>query len=172
MPSLADHTKEIGMSDIQVVALDADDLIHPNTGEENYNESAYYNFYDPRCRLGGFVRIGNRPNEHYAEMTICLYLPDGRVGFMFARPEIADNAGFEAAGLRFEVKRPMREHLIRYDANCVMLDRPLDLLDPKRAFTQNPHRPVGVELVYEALSPVYGGEPRQRKNGNWVSARA
>src|SRR5438034_430158 len=81
----------------QLVLLDADDLMHPNTGEENYNESAYYNFYDPGRRLGGFARIGNRPNERHAEMTLCLYLPDGRVAFMFARPEIADNARFDAA---------------------------------------------------------------------------
>ena len=32
--------------------------------------------------------MGNRPNEGYAEMTVCLYLPDGRVGFMFKRPHI------------------------------------------------------------------------------------
>ena len=29
---------------------------------------------------GGFVRLGNRANEGHAEMTTCLYLPDGRVG--------------------------------------------------------------------------------------------
>src|SRR5262250_2693963 len=108
----------------RLVCLDADDLMHQNTGEENYNESAYYNFYDPGCRLGGFVRIGNRPNERYAEMTVCLYRPDGQVAFMFARPEIADNARFEAAGLRFEVRVPMREHAIRYDGPCVLLARP------------------------------------------------
>ena len=49
-----------------------------------------YNFYDPGRRLGGFARIGNPPNERHAEMTLCLYLPDGRVAFMFARPEIAE----------------------------------------------------------------------------------
>src|SRR5262245_34331783 len=140
------------MSDVQVVALDADDLMHPNTGEENYNESAYYNFYDPRCRLGGFFRVGNRPNERYAEMTICLYLPDGRVAFMYGRPPIADNARFDAGGMRFEVRVPMREHTIAYDGQCVVLARPLDLLDPRRAFTENPHRPVRAELAYEGIS--------------------
>src|SRR5262249_20973719 len=69
------------MGTVRWICLDADDLMHENTGEENYNESAYYNFYDPAQRLGGFVRIGNRPNEGYAEMTLCLYLPDGSAGF-------------------------------------------------------------------------------------------
>ena len=74
------------MGEVRWICLDADDLMHQNTGESNYNESAYYNFYDPAQRLGGFVRIGNRPNEGYAEMTLCLYLPDGTAGFMFGRP--------------------------------------------------------------------------------------
>jgi hypothetical protein len=98
------------MGDVRLICLDADDLMHENTGETNYNESAYYNFYDPKQRLGGFVRIGNRANEGYAEMTCCLYLPDGRVGFMFARPKIPDNSKFDAAGMRFTVTAPMREH--------------------------------------------------------------
>src|SRR3989441_971705 len=151
--------------------LSADDLMHPNTGEENYNESAYYNFYDPARRLGGFARIGNRPNERHAEMTLCLYLPDGRVAFMFARPEIADDARFDAAGMRFEVRVPMREHRVLYDSPCVLLTRPLDLVDPKRAFTENPHRGVEVDLIYEGISPAYGGEPRERREGSWVSVR-
>ena len=155
----------------QLVLLDADDLMHPNTGEENYNESAYYNFYDPGRRLGGFARIGNRPNERHAEMTLCLYLPDGRVAFMFARPEIADNARFDAAGMRFEVRTPMREHRVRYDGPAVLLSRPLDLVDPKRAFSENPQRAVEVDLVYEGISPAYGGEPRERREGSWVSVR-
>ena len=53
----------------RLVRLDTDDLMHPDTGEENYNESAYYNFYDPACGLGGFARPGNRPNERRAGMT-------------------------------------------------------------------------------------------------------
>jgi hypothetical protein len=160
------------MANARLVCLDTDDLMHPNTGEENYNESAYYNFYDPRARLGGFVRLGNRPNEHYAEMTICLYLPDGRVGFMYARPKIADNSRFDAAGMRFDVTTPMREHRIRYDGNVCLLARPLDLLDPKAAFTQNPHVPARLELTYTAVARAHGGEPRtQDDDGQWVSVK-
>lgn len=161
------------MANARLVCLDADDLMHTNTGEENYNESAYYNFYDPTARFGGFVRLGNRPNEQYAEMTICLYLPDGRVGFMYARPKIADNARFDAAGMRFEVTAPMREHRIRYDGNVCMLARPLDLLDPKAAFTQNPHVPAQLELTYTAVARAHGGEPRtQDADGNWVGVKS
>jgi len=160
------------MGTVRWICLDADDLMHENTGEENYNESAYYNFYDPTQRLGGFVRIGNRPNEGYAEMTLCLYLPDGTVGFMFGRPRIAGNAAFDAGGMRFEVRAPMREHAIRYEGTACLLERPLDLLDPRAAFTQNPHVPARVALDYHALSPAHGGELREQRDGRWVSVRA
>src|SRR5262249_4073943 len=163
---------EFDMGTVRWICLDADDLMHENTGEENYNESAYYNFYDPTQRLGGFVRIGNRPNEGYAEMTLCLYLPDGTVGFMFGRPRIADNAAFDAGGMRFEVRAPMREHAIRYEGTACLLERPLDLLDPRAAFTQNPHVPARVALDYHALSPAHGGELREQRDGRWVSVRA
>jgi hypothetical protein len=160
------------MGTVRWICLDTDDLMHENTGESNYNESAYYNFYDPAQRLGGFLRIGNRPNEGYAEMTLCLYLPDGTVGFMFGRPRISDNVRFEAGGMRFEVRAPMREHVIGYEGNACVLVRPLDLLDPRAAFTQNPHVPASVELSYSALSPAHGGELRQERDGRWESIRA
>ncbi len=147
----------------EVVLRDSDDLMHENTGEETFNESAYFNWFDPECRLGGFVRIGNRPNEGHAEMTVCLYLPGGEVAFMFWRDECDSNDGFDAAGLRFEIAKPFAEHRITYDGTCCVLKRPLDLLDPRKAFTKNPHVPVTIELRYRWLSHPFGGEPRQRQ---------
>jgi hypothetical protein len=160
------------MAEPHVVLLDADDLMHPNTGEPHFNESAYYNFYDPARALGGFVRLGNRPNEGHAEMTVCLYLPDSRVAFMFRRPEIPDNTRFAAGGLSFEVRAPFREHGIGYEGTCCLLARPLDLLDPRRAFGENPHAPVSIALRYEGLSPGFGGELRVERDGRWVGVAA
>jgi len=155
----------------QLVCLDSDDLMHPNTGEENYNESAYYNFYDASERVGGFCRLGNRPNEGQAEMTLCLYLPDGSAAFMFARPTIDGNDRFDAAGMSFVVEEPMRLHRIRYAGTACHLRRPLDLLDPKAAFTSNPHVPVSLDLRYAAAAKVHGGEPREQVDGRWVSVQ-
>jgi hypothetical protein len=53
----------------------------------------------------------------------------------------------------------------------VLLTRPLDLMDPRRAFTENPHARVAIELRYDGLSPGFGGEPRERRDGEWVSLR-
>ena len=68
----------------------ADEHMHPLEEASNFNESMYFNVYDAERRVGGFFRLGNRANEGYAEMTTCLYLPDGRAAFMFKRPEISD----------------------------------------------------------------------------------
>ena len=69
----------------------SDEHMHELGPEPSFNESMYVNVFDPVARLGGFFRLGNRANEGQAEMTVCVYLPDGRVGFMFKRPPIAHN---------------------------------------------------------------------------------
>ncbi len=66
----------------------------------------------------------------------------------------------------------MREHAIAYDGSAIVMDRPLDLIDPRQAFTANPMRPVTIALDYAGLSPVYGGEPRRQRDGGWVSVAA
>jgi hypothetical protein len=144
-----------------LVLRESDDSMHENTGEPTFNESAYFNFYDARVRLGGFARIGNRPGEGHAEMTVCLYPPAGGAAFMFWRAEISGNDGFDAAGLRFEMAKPFAEQRIAYEGTCCLLADPLALLDPRRAFSENPHVPVRIELRYEALSAAFGGEPRE-----------
>ena len=160
------------MADAELTLLPTDDLMHENTGEENFNESAYYNFYDPARRIGGFLRCGNRPNEGYAEMTTCFYLPDGRVVFMFKRPEISGNAGHDAGGLRFEVKEPFVEHRVTYRGHGCMLANPLEMAEPKAAFGSNPFVPIELDVRYLGLSPGYGGELRRREGDTWVSVRS
>jgi hypothetical protein len=135
-----------------------DEYMHANTGEGNFNESMYFNFYDRERRRGGFVRIGNRANEGYAEVTLALYEPDGTALFNYKRPEIADNGAFAAGGMRFEVRKPFEHLAVAYEGHAVYLARPLDLEDPRAAFTANPHRPVSLQLDFYGLSPMYGGE--------------
>jgi len=135
-----------------------DEYMHANTGESNFNESMYFNVYDRTARVGGFMRIGNRPNERYAEMTIALYQADGTALFNFKRPEIADNGAFGAGGMRFDVVEPFKHVRIAYEGRAVYLAKPLDLEDPRAAFTGNPHKPVSLALDWYGTSPMYGGE--------------
>ena len=94
-------------------------------------------------------------------MTCCVYLPDGRVGFMFKRPDVHDNDAFDAAGMRFEVVTPFEELKVDYDGKLVLLDQPLDMADPRAAFTTNPYEECEVHLTYRGLSAMFGGEPDQ-----------
>src|SRR5258708_33825197 len=103
------------MAERKVVLLEQDDLMHSNTGESNFNESAYYNFFDRNQRLGGFIRLGNRANEGYAEITVCLYLPDGTVGFMFQRPELKNNDANDADGATSEIGKPFDHNPVSYN---------------------------------------------------------
>ena len=136
----------------------SDEYMHPDAGEANFNESMYFNFYDRNTRLGAFARIGNRPNEGYAEMTIAIYQPDGSALFNFKRPAITDNQAFDAGGMRFGVVEPFTHLKVSYDGRAVYLAQPRDLEDPRAAFTGNPHWPVSLTLDWYGLSPMYGGE--------------
>jgi len=133
--------------------------MHALGPEPNFNESMYFNAYDPGTRLGGFFRLGNRANEGSGEMTLCLYLPDGRVAFMFRRPRVTDNDAFDAAGMRFEVVEPFIELRVAYEGSAVLLDDPLQMADPRRAFESNPHTTCAVDLVYRGSSAMFGCEP-------------
>lgn len=123
----------------------------------------YFNAYDPVAGIGGFFRLGNRANEGTGEMTVCLYLPDGRVAFMFQRPEVTTNDAFDAAGLRFEVVTPFEELRVAYRGEVLVLDDPLVLVDPRRAFTTAPRQPCTVTMVFSGRSTPFGGEPDERR---------
>ena len=95
------------MSDIEIKLEPQDEFNHQPDEASNYNESMYFNVFDHNKKMGGWFRLGNRPNEGYAEMTCCIYLPDGRIGFMFGRPEITTNDFFDAGGMKFDVIDPL-----------------------------------------------------------------
>ena len=151
-----------------------DDYTHPLGPEPNFNESMYFNFFDRARNSGGFVRLGNRANERYAEMTLTLYMPDGSVLFQFKRPEIAGNDAMDAGGMRFEVVEPMDRLRTTYDGSAVYLTDPSQMADPREAFRNNPFKKVKLDLIHEAAGPVYGssGGNRQIEDPEKEFARA
>jgi hypothetical protein len=148
------------MSERKVVTVlePQDEYPHDPGTAPNYNESMYLNAFDLERQVGGWFRIGNRVNEGYAEMTVCLYLPGGRVAFMFGRPSIADNAALDAAGLRIDVVEPFEHLRLSYDGDVVLLDEPRQMRDPRRAFRDNPRVPATVVLDFHGVSPMWGGK--------------
>ena len=136
----------------------ADEYMHELEADPSFNESMYFNFFDPDARLGGFFRLGNRANEGRAEMTATFYLPDGRVLFNFDRPQIAHNDAFDAGGMRFEVLEPAQRLRTTYSGKVLDLREPRAMADPRRAFKESPRRQVSLDLVHDAVGPMYGGQ--------------
>jgi hypothetical protein len=142
-----------------------DDFTHELGPESNFNESMYFNFFDPEQSIGGFVRLGNRANEGQAEMTVCLYLQDGRVLFAFKRAEISNNDAFNAGGLRFEVVEASEKLRTVYEGGVIELDNPKDLSDPSHAFRNSPKRRISLDLMHRACGPMYGSSKDKKESG-------
>ena len=140
-----------------------DDYTHPLGPESNFNESMYFNFFDRAKNTGGFLRLGNRANEGYAEMTLVVYQPDGSVLFQFKRPEITSNDAMDAGGMKFEVIDGLEKLRTTYEGRAVYLTEPSQMADPSSAFKNNPHKPVMIDLIHEAAGPAYGSTGASHK---------
>lgn len=139
--------------------LDAkDEYTHPPEAAGNYNESMYFNAFDSKTGIGAWFRIGNRPNEGHAEMSCCIYLPNGQVAFMFNRPKITGNDAMEAAGMRFDIVEPFKRLRCSYDGELLIMDDPHAMADPGKAFKTYPKKPGSFVLDFEGVSPMHGGE--------------
>ena len=142
-----------------------DEFPHQPDDAPTFNESVYVNGFDPAQRIGGWLRLGNRVNEGSAELSVCLYLPDGRVACQFKRPAITDGTSNTigwaetAGGLTYEVSAPFERLDIAYDGELLLLDAPSALRDPKTMFKSAPRVEGGVTWSVRAVSPAHGGEP-------------
>ena len=145
--------------------VDADEYTHPIGAASNWNESRYIDFWDARMRVGGWFRIGNRPNEQHAEMSACINLPDGKSAFMFSRPKIAGNA-LDAAGQQWHIDSPWNVTRVSYHGEMIVLDDPWQLVDPKKAFQESPRVNAAVDLTTHArgLESVMGFRSRSHRS--------
>jgi hypothetical protein len=137
----------------------ADEGVHVPSGDMNFNESVYVNGFDPVARIGGWMRLGNRAHEAHAELSLCFYLPDGRIACQFRRPSINDNARFAAGGMAYRVAEPLQTVVMQYSGDVLVLDDPELLRDPGRLFADAPRHDCAVELELTGLAPIHGGEP-------------
>ncbi len=136
-----------------------DEYTHEPDPVPNYNESMYLNAFDLGREVGGWFRLGNRVNEGYAEMTVCVYLPGGRVAFSYQRPAIENNDQMRAGGLHIEVVEPFEHLRVTYRGKVCVLDEPGQMADPRTALSSNPWVECEVDLDYRGVSPMYGGRP-------------
>ena len=133
-----------------------DDYTHLVGPENNFNESVYFNFFDNKSNRGGFIRIGNRANEGYAEMTIIIFNDDGSVFFNYKKPEISNNDEWNAGGLKVEVLDPGERLRTIYEGAALYMSNPRDMQEPSRAFKNNPFKRLRVDLFHYGVGPLYG----------------
>ncbi|MEM7542385.1 MAG: hypothetical protein AAF384_12495 [Pseudomonadota bacterium] len=136
-----------------------DEYPHAPTSDMHFNESVYTNVFDHRKRLGGWMRIGNRVNEGYAEVSVCLYLPGGRIACQFLRPDIATNEAFDAGGLRVTIEQPLAALTMHYAGEVMLVDDPHILREPKRLFAEAVRASAKIEWQHVGCSPLHGGLP-------------
>ncbi|MBT7370702.1 MAG: hypothetical protein HN816_08655, partial [Gammaproteobacteria bacterium] len=133
-----------------------DDYTHPLGPEENFNDSVYFNFFDREKERGGFIRMGNRANEGYAEMTVIVYNADGSVFFNYKKPDIDNNDAWDAGGARIDVVRAGEEIRTSYDGSALYMVDPRDMKEPGKAFKSNPFRNIRLDLTHTGVGPMYG----------------
>jgi hypothetical protein len=145
-----------------IALTDIDEGVHEPGIEVNWNESRYIDFWDPVASVGGWFRIGARPNADYAEMSACVYLPDGSAAFAFDRAEITEN-GLTAGGITWGVVKPWRHNTVRFEGEAFVLADPWLLTNPKEAFTTSPKGRVEVDLqcFSAGLNAVMGQDQDQ-----------
>jgi hypothetical protein len=133
-----------------------DDGMHPVEADQQFNESMLITFFDRQQNAGALVRIGNRVNEGYAEVTFCLFPPDGGALFQFARAPITTNERFDAGGMQIDVVEPGETLTVTYRGQVAFFDDPKRLADPGRAFKEAPMVAVELAVALHACSPMYG----------------
>jgi hypothetical protein len=149
-----------------IALVKGDEGLHAPGGEINWNESRYIDFWDPAHRVGGWLRIGVRPNAGYSELSTCVYLPDGRVAFGFDRADIDGNTLVvtgRTGTQTWKVVEPWHATSVRFRGDLSVFDDPWSLTDPKAAFAAAPNAPVELDLTCatEGLGAVMGQDQDQ-----------
>lgn len=129
-----------------VSLTDADEFVHEPGPQESWNESRYVDFCDRHQNIAGWLRIGMRPNSSYAEMSVCVYLPDGRIAYMFERAPIAGNQ-LAAGGQAWEVEAPYETNHVRHHGQVLLLADGWALTNPGPAFRHSPKARCEIRLT-------------------------
>jgi hypothetical protein len=134
----------------------SDEDMHEPTVDPDFNESAVFHFVGSTDQPTMLMRIGNRVNQGFAEVTVLGMMPGGRAFMHFDRAPLADNSGFAASGLRFEVVEPLATWRVRFDGEVRTMKKSSELEDPRTVFSTNPTMPLHLDLVYTDVSRMYG----------------
>lgn len=117
------------------------DTLHRPGAEREWNESFYFNFYDARNDICGFMRIGLKPNVDERSMFLFLMLPDGRaVGTRGVAP--VGDSSLSVKGLELTMVEPEIRWRLRYQG-------------PMARMGTEEVSMVNMDLVFDCLAPTY-----------------
>lgn len=141
-----------------------DECLHEPGREQLYNESVYFNFTTGLASgpLGGVLRIGLRPGDGYAELSLNLPLDDGTILFLYERNPL-DYDGFEVGSPRWrsgamqaEALEPTRRWRLGFADEARAVGDPAGFgRDPGATLRASKLVPCEIELELEGSHPIY-----------------
>ena len=155
-----------------------DDHHHQAGPEPAWSESWYFNFYDPASRIGGFTRIGLRPNEQYADGNLIVFLPSGGAAAVLNREERTTNAPpVKVGSVSYERVSELSHWRILCGGPGLAFSRAedFDIARPREGgMPQATGRvlDVGVDLDFRATMPPFGTSGRTRRSAGAEAAAA
>ena len=140
----------------------SDEYRHRPTPEPLFNDSHYFDFYDPAARLGLFARIGVYPNLKTANAWLYVLSEEGVVAFRDESVPLEkcrdEGLSIEAADGRFDWERlePMRRWRFRCRARAHHVRQGSHLLEPGKVSQLAVAQPeVELDVTFSALHAVF-----------------
>jgi len=143
-----------------------DECLHESLGQPLYNESVYFNFVTRGAGagpLGGILRVGLRPTDGYAELSLNLPLDGGTTIFLYEREPLDQGdfhpgaATWRCAGMELAAIEPLYRWRLRYDGSGPrrLLDARAFGAHPGATLRDSPLCTVSLELEFEAGRPIH-----------------
>jgi hypothetical protein len=146
-----------------------DEALHDPGGVPLYNESVYFNFVTGLAEgpLGGVLRVGLRPTDGYAELSLHLAMAGGPVRFAYERhplttdEHVAGSRVWRCGGMVAECVAPTRRWRVRFagDGARAVADPVAFGRDPGAALRASPRSSCALELEFDGTRPVHALSP-------------
>ena len=124
------------------------DRAHPVETDSAWSESYYFNCYDPDADVGFYTRVGIRPNDGMIDVGLSIWLPGGGVDHIGHRREQRQmiDTVLDVGPVRYEMLEPARRWRLTADG-------------------QSAQGQVAMDVIYEARTPLIGGDGQFRGGG-------
>ena len=143
-----------------------DEALHDAAAQPLYNESVYVNFVASVADtgpLGGILRVGLRPTDGYAELSLNLPLAGGATIFSYEREPLDPTAFhpgsplWRCAGMELEAVEPLRRWRLRFEGSSPrrLLDPVAFGTDPGAALRASRACQVALALEFEGRRPIH-----------------